>query len=111
MICPQPQKQSVTSLPHQLGLKEDRRLLVYILPVEYHKRHRDLHNKRQILLCIEQGTHQIRDMVPLMYKDTPEFMYPAAARSVLAAIENLVQKEQVREEGEGPAMDKAYHLA
>ena len=55
-----------------------------------------LDRERQILLCIEQGTHQIRDMVPLMYKDTPEFMHPAAARSVLAAIENLLQKEQVR---------------
>ena len=70
-----------------------------------------LDRERQILLCIEQGTHQIRDMVPLMYRDTPEFMYPAAARSVLAAIENLLQKEQVREEGEGPAMDRAYYLA
>ena len=50
-------------------------------------------------------------MVPLMYRDTPEFMYPAAARSVLAAIENLLQKEQVREEGEGPAMNRAFYLA
>ncbi|MEC8492173.1 MAG: MBL fold metallo-hydrolase, partial [Pseudomonadota bacterium] len=70
-----------------------------------------LNRERQILLCIEQGTHQIRDMVPLIYKDTPEFMYPAAARSVLAAIENLLQKEQIRKEGEGTAMDKAYYLA
>mgnify|MGYP004116179365 CR=1 FL=1 len=36
-----------------------------------------------------------------MYRDTPEFMYPAAARSVLAAMENLVRKEQVVVQGEG----------
>ena len=39
--------------------------------------------------------HNIRDMVPMMYRDTPEFMYPAAARSVLAAMENLLKKQQV----------------
>tara|TARA_B100000161_G_scaffold92384_1_gene64973 strand:- start:603 stop:1034 length:432 start_codon:yes stop_codon:yes gene_type:complete len=49
----------------------------------------------QILACIEQGVHNIRDMVPMMYRDTPEFMYPAAARSVLAAMENLLKKQQV----------------
>lgn len=47
--------------------------------------------EQQILDQIDQGQHIIADMVPLMYKDTPEFMYPAAARSVLAAMENLVQ--------------------
>ena len=36
-----------------------------------------------------------------MYRDTPEFMYPAAARSVLAAMENLVRKGQVVVQGEG----------
>ena len=54
-------------------------------------------------------------MVPLMYKDTPEFMYPAAARSVLAAMENLVRNQQVRVGGEGDGtsmgMDSAYHLS
>ena len=31
-------------------------------------------------------------MVPAMYHDTPEFMHPAAARSVLAAMDNLVKE-------------------
>jgi glyoxylase-like metal-dependent hydrolase (beta-lactamase superfamily II) len=52
-----------------------------------------LERERQILECINQGTYHIRDMVPLMYSDTPEFMYPAAARSVLAAMENLVRNQ------------------
>ena len=54
-------------------------------------------------------------MVPLMYSDTPEFMYPAAARSVLAAMENLVRNQQVRVEGEGGVpnmgLDSTYYLA
>jgi glyoxylase-like metal-dependent hydrolase (beta-lactamase superfamily II) len=74
-----------------------------------------LDRERQIIECIKQGTHHIREMVPLMYKDTPEFMYPAAARSVLAAMENLVRNQQVRVGGEGDGtsmgMDSAYDLA
>ena len=56
-----------------------------------HREEREL----QIIDCIAQGVHQIRDMVTLMYRDTPEFMYPAAARSVLAAMENLLKKGRV----------------
>lgn len=67
-----------------------------------------LEREQQILACIDQGTHQIREMVPLMYRDTPEFMYPAAARSVLAAMENLVRKELVVVEGGGLTMESAY---
>ena len=67
-----------------------------------------LEREQQILACIDQGTHQIREMVPLMYRDTPEFMYPAAARSVLAAMENLVRKELVIVQGEGLTMESAY---
>jgi glyoxylase-like metal-dependent hydrolase (beta-lactamase superfamily II) len=56
-----------------------------------HREEREL----QILNCIKQDVHRIRDMVPMMYRDTPEFMYPAAARSVLAAMENLLKKNRV----------------
>jgi hypothetical protein len=44
-----------------------------------------------------------------MYKDTPEFMYPAAARSVLAAMENLVKKGTVNGSN-GVTMDSDYSL-
>lgn len=53
-----------------------------------HRRERE----EQILACVGKGVSRIRDMVPMMYVGTPEFMYPAAARSVLAAVEYLVQK-------------------
>jgi len=65
----------------------------------------------QILKCIDEGTHNIRDMVPLMYRDTPEFMYPAAARSVLAAMENLLRKNQVVVDGDEPSMDSHFRRA
>ncbi len=63
----------------------------------------------QILKCIDQGVHNILDMVPLMYKDTPEFMYPAAARSVLAAIEYLVAKGTLSViDGQGLTLESRY---
>ena len=51
--------------------------------------------EQQIIDCLEQGISNIREMVPAMYHDTPEFMYPAAARSVLAAMDNLVKKQRI----------------
>jgi len=70
-----------------------------------------IEREEQILKCIDEGTHGIRDMVPLMYRDTPEFMYPAAARSVLAAMENLLRKNQVVADGGEPSMDSVYRRA
>ncbi|MEZ5560470.1 MAG: MBL fold metallo-hydrolase [Pseudomonadales bacterium] len=64
----------------------------------------------QILECVGKGVHKIREMVPMMYTGTPEFMYPAAARSVLAAIEYLVAKGDLVTRGE-PTMDGEYRLA
>ncbi len=61
-----------------------------------HRRRRE----EQILACVGQGVHHIQDMVPLMYTELPEFMYPAAARSVLAAVVYLVGKGKLRTEGE-----------
>ena len=71
-----------------------------------HRRERET----QIIECISAGVESITEMVPLMYKGTPEFMYPAAARSVLAAVEYLVKRGQLRTSG--PVnLEAAYHLA
>lgn len=71
-----------------------------------HRRDRE----RQILACVSAGVHRIRDMVPRMYADYPEFMYPAAARSVFAAVVYLVQ--QGRLECDGPlAIEARFELA
>ena len=59
-----------------------------------------LEREAQILDCLRRGIDRIDAMVPDMYTDLPEFMYPAAGRSVWAAIEHLVAKGQVAVEGE-----------
>lgn len=64
----------------------------------------------QIKKCVAKGVHRIRDMVPIMYTSTPEFMYPAAARSVLAAVEYLVRKGELASEGP-VSLDGEYRLA
>ncbi len=60
-----------------------------------HRRERE----RQIISCIDEGVHRIRDMVPRMYSEYPEFMYPAAARSVYAAVVYLVDQGRLQCEG------------
>ncbi|RZO69822.1 MAG: MBL fold metallo-hydrolase [OM182 bacterium] len=72
-----------------------------------HRRERE----QQILDCVAGGTQLISQMVPLMYRDTPEFMYPAAARSVLAAVEYLVSIQALQaEEGGVASMGARYRL-
>ena len=71
-----------------------------------HRRERE----GQVVDCIGRGVSRIRDMVPLMYTDLAEFMYPAAARSVLAATVYLVGNGTLATDGE-PALDSVYRLA
>jgi glyoxylase-like metal-dependent hydrolase (beta-lactamase superfamily II) len=71
-----------------------------------HRREREA----QILECVGSGVELITEMVPKMYSDTPEFMYPAAARSVLAAMEYLVQRGQVISDG-AVSLDARYRLS
>ena len=66
--------------------------------------------EQQIIDCLEQGIFSIREMVPAMYHDTPEFMYPAAARSVLAAMDNLLKKQRVVL-ASGTGLEGEYRLA
>ncbi len=70
-----------------------------------HRRERE----QQIMACIEQGVHRIQDMVPRMYAGYPEFMYPAAARSVFAAVVYLVESGRLRCDGQ-PTLDGRYEL-
>lgn len=55
--------------------------------------------EQQILDCIDAGTRRISEMVPLMYRELPEFMYPAAARSVLAAVSHMVERGELAVQG------------
>jgi len=69
-----------------------------------------LARERQIIECVGQGVHRIGDMVPIMYAELPEFMYPAAARSVLASIERLVGNGTLQTDGD-LHLQAAYQLA
>ncbi|MBD3649687.1 MAG: MBL fold metallo-hydrolase [Pseudomonadales bacterium] len=62
-----------------------------------------LEREQQIIECLEQGITRISDMVPVMYKDVNENLYPAAARSVLAAILRLLDTGRVTCAGEPSA--------
>lgn len=62
-----------------------------------------LEREQQIIDCLEQGITRINDMVPVMYKDVNKNLYPAAARSVLAAILRLLDTGRVTCRGEPSA--------
>ena len=46
----------------------------------------------QILQCLSRGIERVSDMVPVIYRDLPRSMHPAAARQVFAALLYLVEE-------------------
>lgn len=64
----------------------------------------------QITECLKRGLNTIEIMVPDMYDGLPEFMYPAAARSVLAAMEHMANKGDIKTNG-AITLDAVYQLA
>ncbi len=65
----------------------------------------------QILQCVKNNVPQIRDMVPIMYVDTDKKLYPAAAQSVLAAMERLVATGKVICSDDQPGLESNYRPA
>lgn len=63
----------------------------------------------QIIDCLKRGLTTIEVMVPDMYNGLPEFMYPAAARSVLAAMEHMANKGNIVSSG-AVSIDASYSL-
>lgn len=70
-----------------------------------------LEREAQILDCLKQGHTKIPDMVPVMYTDTDEKLYGAAARSVLAAMDRLISTGQVECSDEAPGLGSSYSLS
>jgi len=68
-----------------------------------HRRQRET----AIIQCLEGNIGFIKDMVPVMYHDLPEPMYPAAARSVFATLLHLHQRGEVFCDSE-PGLDSLY---
>ncbi|HEX3364762.1 MBL fold metallo-hydrolase [Phenylobacterium sp.] len=64
----------------------------------------------QILLALADGPARIKDLVPKLYRDVDERLWPAAARSMLAAIIHLERGGDI-EAGAPPGPDTVYRLA
>lgn len=64
----------------------------------------------QIRACLAEGPLSIPDMVTQMYTDVPEFLHPAAARSVYAHILHMRNGGELTSDGAGSEQD-LYSLA
>jgi glyoxylase-like metal-dependent hydrolase (beta-lactamase superfamily II) len=64
----------------------------------------------QILDALKSGPAKIRDLVPRLYADVDPKLWPAASRSMLAAMIHLVRKGQLAADGE-PGPEATYRLA
>jgi len=78
----------------------------YVRAFIAHRRERE----EQILACLRDGVGRIPDMVPRMYVGLAPGLFPAAGRSVFAAILRLLESGQVVTDGP-PAVDSRYRLA
>lgn len=63
----------------------------------------------QVLGAVSQGFERIVDMVPTLYADVDPRLHPAAARSVLGHMIDLVRRGKVTTDGE-PSIDSRYRL-
>ena len=68
-----------------------------------------LARERQIRDCLQRGVTRIVDMVPIMYKGTDRALFPAAARSVLAAVELMHARGEIRANG-APSIESELEL-
>ncbi|MET0272411.1 MAG: MBL fold metallo-hydrolase [Phenylobacterium sp.] len=64
----------------------------------------------QILRALRAGPNRISDLVPKLYADVDSRLWPAAARSMLAAMIHLTRQGQIVTEG-APGPDSTYRLA
>jgi len=71
-----------------------------------HRRDREA----QVLKALGDGLTRIGDMVPVLYAAVDPRLHPAAARSVLAHLLDLVRRGEVVADGE-PGPDSQYRLA
>ncbi|HKJ74656.1 MAG TPA: MBL fold metallo-hydrolase [Alphaproteobacteria bacterium] len=65
--------------------------------------------ERQIRKALEPGAKRIADIVPAIYADIPEFLYPAAGLSVLAHLIDMAERGIVRSDGP-PRHDSLFAL-
>jgi glyoxylase-like metal-dependent hydrolase (beta-lactamase superfamily II) len=63
----------------------------------------------QILNALKAGPGRIKDLVPRLYADVDQRLWPAAARSMLAGIIHLVRQGKITTDGE-PGPESEYRL-
>lgn len=68
-----------------------------------------LEREKQVLACIGRGITKIKDMVPNLYANVDQRLWPAAALSLFAHMIRLVKIGAVETNGE-PAIDNNYSL-
>ena len=68
-----------------------------------------LEREDQIKGEIRNGVHRIVEMVPNMYKNVGQHLHPAAARSVFAAVLHMIEKGDLRCEGE-PTISSDFYF-
>lgn len=66
--------------------------------------------ERQIMACLKDGTGRIPAMVAQMYKDVPEHLHRAAARSVLSHMIHMVEDGRVKVDDGTLGPDAVYAL-
>ncbi|NMM44970.1 MBL fold metallo-hydrolase [Rhodospirillaceae bacterium KN72] len=71
-----------------------------------HRRDREI----QILTCIARRIDRVADMVPAMYRDVPEHLHPAAARSVLAHLIHMTSEGRILCDTPEPTLRSRYSL-
>ena len=64
----------------------------------------------QVLKAVTEGHGRIKEMVPVLYAEVDPRLHPAAARSVLGHMIDLVRRGVVATDGE-PGLDSDYRLA
>ena len=69
-----------------------------------------LDREKQIIECLEKRIDLITEMVPIMYIETDKSLHGAAARSVLAAMQRLVESGEVTCSDEKPDINSRYQL-
>ena len=77
----------------------------YVESFIQHRRERE----EQILHHIGRGVHEISAMVPDMYQGVGQHLWPAAARSVFAAVLYLVEEEKLRCDGT-PTLTSSFYI-
>ncbi len=83
-------------------------------PIRDPKRHVEsfiahrLDREEQIFACLDSGLSRIADMVPAMYRDVPQNLHPAAARSVLAHLIQMVAERRIACDEDEPGLRSRY---